>query len=133
MPKPKTSLQGATRPAVPSRRRWREKDARRVLKAWGRSGLSASAFARSLGVDAQRLLWWRKRLKIGTEKQGAHDGGSPRSSALTLIPTTVVSTAPSASVTVRLPRRVRIDITEPGLVSPAWIAELLAEIRRVAP
>lgn len=133
MPKPKIILQGTSRLAVPSRRRWRENDARRVLKAWGRSGLSASAFARSIGVDAQRLLWWRKRLEIGAEELRALDDGSPQTSALTLIPTTVVSSTPSTSVTVRLPRAVRLDIADPGQVSPAWIAELLAEIRRVAP
>ncbi|MCG5051537.1 MAG: hypothetical protein KA712_01125 [Myxococcales bacterium] len=104
-----------------------------MLKAWRRAGLYASAFARSIGIDAQRLLWWRKRLEIGAEEQRALDDGSPRTSALTLIPTTVVSTTPSTSVTVRLPRGVRIDIVETGQVSPAWIAELLAEIRRVAP
>ena len=44
------------------RRRWTTADARSVIAALTRSGLSASAFAVREGLDAQRLLRWRRRL-----------------------------------------------------------------------
>ena len=44
-------------------RYWRAADAKRVLKAWRRSGQSAAAFARQHGVSNVRLLRWRDRLK----------------------------------------------------------------------
>lgn len=44
---------------------WTEVEARGVLEAWRRSGLSVEAFARSRGLVAQRLHWWKKKLGIG--------------------------------------------------------------------
>ena len=43
-------------------RRWSAAEARAVLAQWGRSGQSASAFARSRGFSAMRLSYWAKRL-----------------------------------------------------------------------
>jgi transposase len=44
------------------RRRWTTADARSVLAALTRSGLSASEFAVREGLDTQRLHRWRRRL-----------------------------------------------------------------------
>jgi transposase-like protein len=132
MPKHRTSSRDGQEFQAPVRRRWREKDAREVLKEWRRSGLSARAFARALGLDPQRLLWWRRRLET-TGGDLSPPTEETSTSALTLIPTTVVSPAPSASITVRLPRSVRIEIADPTLVPPTWIAVLLAELRKAAP
>jgi hypothetical protein len=41
---------------------WTEVEARSVLEAWRRSGLSIEAFARGRGLVPQRLHWWRKKL-----------------------------------------------------------------------
>ena len=56
MPKP--------RPLVPlsRRRRWSSADARAVLSALAKSGLSASEFAIREGLDVQRLCRWQRRL-----------------------------------------------------------------------
>lgn len=43
--------------------RWSETNARSVLVALQRSGQSVAAFARSRGVTAQRIYWWRQRLE----------------------------------------------------------------------
>lgn len=43
---------------------WTEVEARSVLEALKRSGLSIEKFARSRGLVAQRLYWWKKRLGI---------------------------------------------------------------------
>ena len=42
--------------------RWSRSQARAVLVAWKKSGLSMSAYARKQGVNGQRLSWWRKQL-----------------------------------------------------------------------
>jgi hypothetical protein len=41
---------------------WTEVEARSVLGAWKKSGLSIERFARSRGLVPQRLYWWKKRL-----------------------------------------------------------------------
>lgn len=43
-------------------RQWTEAYAREVLARGDRRGLSTAALARELGVSAQRIYWWRKRL-----------------------------------------------------------------------
>jgi hypothetical protein len=43
---------------------WTEVEARGVLDALKRSGLSIEKFARSRGLVAQRLYWWKKKLGI---------------------------------------------------------------------
>jgi hypothetical protein len=41
---------------------WTEVEARAVLAAQRKSGLSVEAFARGHGLQPQRLYWWRKKL-----------------------------------------------------------------------
>jgi hypothetical protein len=41
--------------------KWSEVEARGVLEAWRRSGLSLDAFARERGFVGQRLRWWKVR------------------------------------------------------------------------
>ena len=41
---------------------WSEAQARAMLSAFARSGLSAAAFAKSRGVSAQRLRYWTRHL-----------------------------------------------------------------------
>ena len=43
---------------------WTEVEARSVLDALKRSGLSIEKFARSRGLVPQRLYWWKKKLGI---------------------------------------------------------------------
>jgi hypothetical protein len=42
--------------------KWSEIEARGVLEAWRRSGLSLEAFARQRGLVTQRLHWWKAKL-----------------------------------------------------------------------
>jgi transposase-like protein len=46
-------------------RQWKPAEARLVVDEWGRSGLSAAAFARKAGVSEPRLWYWSKRLGEG--------------------------------------------------------------------
>ena len=43
---------------------WTEVEARSVLAAWKRSGLSIEKFARTRGLVPQRLYWWKKKLGV---------------------------------------------------------------------
>lgn len=47
---------------VASQRRWSEEDARIVVEAAEKSGLSLAAFCARLGLDAQRVYRWRRAL-----------------------------------------------------------------------
>ena len=42
---------------------WSEHEARAVLGAWRRSGLSVERFAEARGIVPQRIYWWRKKLE----------------------------------------------------------------------
>ena len=44
---------------------WTEIEARGVLEAWKRSGLSVEKYARSRGLVPQRLHWWKQKLGFG--------------------------------------------------------------------
>lgn len=48
--------------AIAKKRRWSVADAKQVIAAGERSGLSWSAFAEQLGVGLWRIGWWRSRL-----------------------------------------------------------------------
>ena len=61
---------------------WTEVEARSVLEAWRRSGLSIDAFARGRGLVPQRLHWWRKKLAA--------------SKAISLVPVRVAESAAAA-------------------------------------
>jgi hypothetical protein len=43
---------------------WTEVEARSVLGAWKKSGLSIERFARNRGLVPQRLYWWKKKLGV---------------------------------------------------------------------
>ena len=41
---------------------WSEIDARGILEAWQKSGLSLERFAKERGIVPQRLRWWKWKL-----------------------------------------------------------------------
>lgn len=45
-----------------ARSQWSEVEARGVLEAWRRSGLSIERYARQRGIVPQRLHWWKRKL-----------------------------------------------------------------------
>lgn len=104
--------------------RWTEKDARRVLGAWEKSGETVAAFARRMGVIPQRLSWWRKRLAQAPS-------GEP---SVAFVPVTVrpgadvTSTPRTAPVVLTLGDRVRIDVRDMDGTTAAWVAALLLNI-----
>lgn len=104
--------------------RWDATRARRALAAARRSGMSLSEFARRHGVNAQRLSWWRWRLKGGAKQRTAEP-----TSAVAFIPAEVRG---SAAVIVQLAGGVVLEVGETAAVAPRWIAELARELSRAS-
>lgn len=46
-----------------ARDQWSEVEARGVLQAWRKSGLSVERFARQRGLVPQRLHWWKRKIE----------------------------------------------------------------------
>jgi hypothetical protein len=63
---------------------WSEVEARGVLAAWQRSGLSLERYARQRGFVPQRLHWWKRKLALDAKQ-------SARVSPPTLLPVRVTS------------------------------------------
>lgn len=100
--------------------RWTAEQARSVLEAWEQSGESGAAYARAIGVVAQRLFWWRRRLAEG----GARVTVNARSM---LVPVTVrgAVVADSAAVVVTTRGGARIEVHEIDATTAAWVAAVL--------
>ena len=95
---------------------WSEKDARRVVAAWRRSGESIRAFAVRHGFVRQRLYYWTQRLE-------SPPAGTP---APQFVPAVVREVNGSGSVRIRI-GNVSIEIDAPA-VSPEWAASLIAKL-----
>ena len=48
---------------------WTEVEARGMLGAWKRSGVSIEKFAASRGLTPQRLYWWKRKLRFGVAEK----------------------------------------------------------------
>ncbi|MBK8013955.1 MAG: transposase [Deltaproteobacteria bacterium] len=115
------------RRTTPSRRRWSEAEARSMLLALERSGESVVAFARSQGVSAQRVYWWRKRLGPTGSRTNVPDDVS-------LVPVRVryedalglEAEDRAPAIVVRSVGGVNIEL--PTCVEPGWIAALTRNI-----
>ena len=70
---------------------WTETEARGVIAAWRKSGLSTLDFARERGIVPQRIYWWRRKL-----------GGGVVDDDLKLLPVHIVDSKRGEPVTVLL-------------------------------
>ena len=50
---------------------WTEVEARGVIDAWRKSGMSTVDFARERGIVPQRIYWWRKKLQEDNAAKGS--------------------------------------------------------------
>jgi len=71
------------------RGQWSEHEARGVLSAWRKSGLTLERFAKERGLVAQRIRWWRNKL------EGTSTAIVRSQSALALLPVQVTESAPA--------------------------------------
>jgi len=53
-----------------ARGQWSEVEARGVLEAWRRSGLSVQRFATERGIVPQRLRWWKMKFEAAENAIG---------------------------------------------------------------
>ena len=72
------------------RAQWSEHEARAVINAWRRSGLSVERFAEERGLVPQRIYWWRKKL----EGPAKPDTKAVSTTSLALLPVQVSQTKP---------------------------------------
>jgi hypothetical protein len=91
-------------------KRWNARIARKALDEFATSGMSLAAFARSRGVNFQRLFWWRKRL-----------GQTKSTKVVTFIPAAI---SRSCAVTVQLPGGIAVEAEEATALPVGWLAEL---------
>ena len=103
-------------------RRWSEGDARVVLELLDRSGDSVPAFARTHGLNAQRLYWWRSRL---SEQQERDEVGLEQLSFAPVVVTGVGRESPA--MLLRL-GALELEVVEPSRVDPTWLARLLTSL-----
>src|SRR5262245_45570255 len=113
---------------------WSESDARRVLGAAARSGLSLKAYGDANGISIPRLYWWRRRLR---DDAPALRSVSPKTTAL--VPTSSpmsfveLSTSPepqagALEVVLSNGRMVRV----PSVFDDGVLVRVLAAADRVA-
>lgn len=122
---------------------WTEDEARRLLAACARSGLSMRAFAMRSGLRPRRLYWWMKRLGLETIADAVETPRKPRrrkrssgDSAARFLPV-VVTDAPARAKAPIVVRRgdsttTTMEIDATAAVSPAWVAAVMIELERAA-
>jgi hypothetical protein len=71
------------------RGQWSEHEARGVLSAWRKSGLTLETFARDRGLTPQRVRWWKAKLEGKTTALVRSE------SSLALLRVQVTESAPS--------------------------------------
>lgn len=117
-------------------KQWTPEQAKPVVAAWRASGVPLATYARSQGVSARRLSWWRDQLGEWTGPSAPAGSSDAR-----LVPAIIsapkvmaVISAPrvteGAVVTVRLARDVRLEIADVAAVSTNWVAELAMRLSR---
>jgi hypothetical protein len=92
---------------------------RRIVADWETSGESVAGFASRLGIDSQRLYWWRRRLRASASETAA---GSAR-----LVPVTLREIADGnvgAAIVVSV-AGIRIDVHEVDAATAAWVRALI--------
>lgn len=107
-------------------KRWSREQAAAVLEEWKSSGLSLAAFARERGVVAQRLHWWRARLRGQSAPRAARPGHKLVPAIITGVPLL------AAPVTVRMTTGESMEVSEPSSVSPDWVAAVVVAISRAS-
>jgi hypothetical protein len=71
------------------RGQWSEHEARGVLSAWRKSGLSIERFGKERGIVPQRIRWWKLKL------EGMGNALVRSQSSLALLPVQVTESAPA--------------------------------------
>ncbi|MCP5020799.1 MAG: hypothetical protein GY930_03390 [bacterium] len=112
-----------TQTKLPSpQRRWNEAQARVVVEALRRSGLSVREFAGRHGLHEVRVQRWHKRL-------GQAERGEARTGFVPAVVRLPEPAGTAAGVTVRLPDGVAIELYNGSLLTPVALADLVRQLR----
>ncbi len=86
---------------------WTEREGRAALALWRRSKMELAPWARSVGLSASRLSYWRKR----SESPSSERSATADAIAITLAPVTVLAATSRGTITLELRsgRAVRIE------------------------
>ena len=103
--------------------KWTEKQGRKVIKQWRRSGLSMSAFARESGWNTQRLRYWRDRLQEDDASSERGTGSTER--AQKLVPGLVVDVGAKVGLSIVLPQGIVLEARSCTEVDPKWLADVV--------
>ena len=105
---------------------WTVEEARQLLGAWERSGLTMAAFCRKRGIRPRRLYWWRSKLAAWSQKPEPTEQPTPDGEhGCHLVEAVVVpssSAPPSAAVMLHLRSGDRIEVLSPEHVEADWLA-----------
>jgi hypothetical protein len=107
-------------------KRWTRKYATGLVARWVASGESGAAFARKLGVDPQRLFWWRRRVGAAP---GCDEGGA-RPAFVPVVATATAIAVSRPPVSISMVDGTRVDVWEIDASSAAWVASLVDGGRR---
>lgn len=111
-------------------RQWTADEGRRVVEAWRASGLPLATYARRRGLCPERIRWWRMRL--GEWQGPAAEARRQLAPVVVVGDGAAAAAAPVASVTVRAPGDVAIEIADVGAVPAEWLSALVAGLARRA-
>jgi transposase-like protein len=100
--------------------RWARTDAELVLDALERSGDSVAGFARTHGLSAPKLFWWRSQLS--SEPPPVPPSREAESLSFAPVVVTGLGRAPAAVVR---QGALEIDILDPSKVEASWLASVL--------
>jgi hypothetical protein len=107
--------------------RWTEATAKGLLDEWASSEEPMAVFARRLGVSAQRLAWWMKRLGHAGRTQSMATGS--RATIPAFVPVTVraasvaIEREPMAAV-IDFGAAMRVELRTLDGASAEWVAML---------
>jgi transposase-like protein len=128
---PKAHRSPAPSPATQPRRRpknLRPAEARRLLVAFDRSGLSVAEFERQHNLSPNRLSWWRRRLGLTASSATPR----PATASVTFLPVRVAVPAPAAPAAPTPATSVSIDLVLPDgvvvRVPPSFDAAALTRL-----
>lgn len=106
---------------------WTEREGRAAVALWRKSGMPLGSWARSVGLTASRVAYWR-----GLSARRPSSGATKKAAALavTLAPVSIVGAAPHGALTIELRsgRAIRVE----GDFDDATLARVIAIAERVS-
>lgn len=116
------------------RRPWTVEDARRVLDEQQASGQSVGEFAARVGLNAQRLYWWRDRVSAEALDRGDRTAGLAMAELIPVVARTSGAAAASAELSIveviaGEGTEVRVRVNDLSPAAATWVAAMLRSLR----